>query len=84
MAASPFSLEKKVAIVLSERARAWIAESAAGRPWFNEQRRRERTQTIETVGAQLRSMMPFLDPVTVSLEGDAVRAKEPAPALSPA
>jgi ketol-acid reductoisomerase len=56
-------------------ARSWIAESEAGRPWFNEQRRRERTQTIETVGSQLRSMMPFLDPVTVTPEGDAIQSK---------
>ncbi len=46
-------------------ARKWIAENEAGRPWFNEQRKRERNHPIEKVGAQLRSMMPFLDPVTV-------------------
>ena len=56
-------------------ARAWIAESEAGRPWFNEQRRQERTQTIETVGAQLRAMMPFLNPVTLSSEGETVESK---------
>ena len=48
-----------------EYARAWITESNAGRPWFNAQRDAERTHEIERVGAQLRSMMPFLDPVTV-------------------
>jgi ketol-acid reductoisomerase len=62
-------------------ARAWIAESEAGRPWFNEQRRLEREQTIETVGARLRGMMPFLDPVTVSAEGDVVNAQAPTPEL---
>jgi ketol-acid reductoisomerase len=46
-------------------ARKWIAENEAGRPWFNETRRREQDQTIERVGAELRAMMPFLNPVTV-------------------
>ena len=43
----------------------WIAENEAGRPWFKEQRRKEHGQLIEEVGARLRQMMPFLDPVTV-------------------
>src|SRR5260221_2176129 len=46
-------------------ARMWIAENEAGRPWFNEKRRQEQDQTIEKVGAELRGMMPFLNPVTV-------------------
>jgi len=46
-------------------ARSWIQENALGRPWFNTQRAREQDQLIERVGAQLRQMMPFLDPVTV-------------------
>jgi ketol-acid reductoisomerase len=46
-------------------ARKWIAENEAGRPWFNEVRRREQQQPIETVGAELRAMMPFLNPVTI-------------------
>jgi ketol-acid reductoisomerase len=46
-------------------ARKWIAENEAGRPWFNERRRLEQDQPIEKVGAELRSMMPFLNPVTV-------------------
>ncbi len=46
-------------------AKKWIAENEAGRPWFNEQRRQERQHPIEKVGAKLRGMMPFLDPVTV-------------------
>ena len=65
-------------------AKAWIAESEAGRPWFNEQRRRERTHGIEKVGAQLRAMMPFLDPITVTEEGEMVRAKAPVSELTPA
>ncbi len=43
----------------------WIAENEKGRPWFNETRRREQDQPIEKVGAELRAMMPFLNPVTV-------------------
>jgi ketol-acid reductoisomerase len=46
-------------------ANRWIEENARGRPWFNEQRRKEQDQAIEQVGARLRQMMPFLDPVTV-------------------
>jgi len=69
-------------------AKAWIAESEAGRPWFNEQRRRERNHPIEKVGAQLRGMMPFLDPVTVSEAGAVTKAEAKteakAPELTPA
>jgi ketol-acid reductoisomerase len=46
-------------------AKQWIDENEAGRPWFNEQRRRGQEHTIEKVGAELRNMMPFLDPVKV-------------------
>lgn len=46
-------------------ARTWIEENERGRPWFNARRRGEQEQLIETVGARLRQMMPFLDPVTV-------------------
>jgi ketol-acid reductoisomerase len=46
-------------------ARAWIAENAAGRPMFNQTREREQNQLIEEVGARLRTLMPFLKPVTV-------------------
>ena len=44
-------------------AEAWIAENDRGLPWFNEMRERERRHPIEEVGARLRAMMPFLDPV---------------------
>jgi ketol-acid reductoisomerase len=44
-------------------ARKWMAEHAAGRPWFDATRARERSHQIEQVGAKLREMMPFLDPV---------------------
>ncbi len=46
-------------------ARKWIEENKQGRPWFNEVRKREQDQVIERVGAELRAMMPFLNPVTV-------------------
>jgi len=55
-------------------ARKWIEENEAGRPWFNRQRRLERDLTIEQVGQRLRSMMPFLDPVTVTPEGEVKKA----------
>jgi ketol-acid reductoisomerase len=45
-------------------ARRWIAENQQGRPWFSAERAREAQHPIEQVGAQLRAMMPFLDPVT--------------------
>jgi ketol-acid reductoisomerase len=44
-------------------ARNWIAENEKGLPWFTATRERERNHQIEVVGAQLRAMMPFLDPV---------------------
>jgi ketol-acid reductoisomerase len=46
-------------------AKAWIDENDRGRPNFNVMRRKEQDQLIERVGAELRSMMPFLNPVTV-------------------
>jgi ketol-acid reductoisomerase len=44
-------------------ARNWIAENEKGRPWFSQQREKERSQQIEQVGARLRQLMPFLRPV---------------------
>ena len=46
-------------------AQNWISENEAGRPWFNEERRRQQNHPIEQVGANLREMMPFIDPITV-------------------
>jgi ketol-acid reductoisomerase len=54
-------------------AKKWIAENEAGRPWFNATRRTEREALIEKVGEQLRAMMPFLDAVTVTPEGEVKR-----------
>jgi ketol-acid reductoisomerase len=49
-------------------ARKWISENEQGRPWFNAVRQREQHQLLEEVGARLRSMMTFLDPVDVRAE----------------
>jgi ketol-acid reductoisomerase len=46
-------------------AKAWIAEVASGSPNFKARRRAEQDQPLEAVGARLRAMMPFLDPVTI-------------------
>ncbi len=46
-------------------AESWIEENEAGRPWFNERRKQEQDHLIEKVGSELRSMMPFIDPVTI-------------------
>ncbi len=56
-----------------EYARRWIEENETGRAWFEDQRRRERGLLIERVGRELRSRMPFLDPVVL---------EEPEPALA--
>jgi ketol-acid reductoisomerase len=50
-------------------AKTWIAENEQGRPNFNATRTREQEHPIEQVGAKLRAMMPFLDPVTVRPDG---------------
>lgn len=49
-------------------AEGWIDENRTGRVRFEATRRDERSHQIEQVGAQLRSMMPFLKPVTISDE----------------
>ncbi len=46
-----------------EYARKWVGEHEAGRPWFNAVRAKEREQLLERVGADLRQMMPFVNPV---------------------
>ncbi len=46
-------------------AKRWIAENESGRPNFRSTRRAEQDQRLEQVGAQLREMMPFVDPVTI-------------------
>jgi ketol-acid reductoisomerase len=49
-------------------AEKWIAEDKAGRAWFMAQRKAEQEHQIETVGQELRGMMPFLDAVTMKEE----------------
>jgi ketol-acid reductoisomerase len=46
-----------------EFARKWIAENENGCPNFKAMREQDRHHPIEVVGAGLRDMMPFLDPV---------------------
>src|SRR5688572_29296328 len=41
-------------------AEEWIAENRAGRPRFNELREKGKQHPIESVGAELRSMMPWI------------------------
>ena len=43
-------------------AREWIAENDEGRPRFTPMREAAQTAPIESVGKQLRAMMPWLDP----------------------
>src|SRR2546428_9881017 len=60
-------------------AKRWIAENEARRPRVDARRKQERSQPLEEVGARLRSMIPFLDAVVVTPEGDvksAAAAKE--------
>jgi ketol-acid reductoisomerase len=47
-------------------AKNWIEENRKGRPWFNEVRAEEQTSQLEQVGAKLRAVMQFLDPVEVT------------------
>ncbi|MGC4080858.1 MAG: ketol-acid reductoisomerase [Vicinamibacterales bacterium] len=49
-------------------AEGWIKENQTGRTWFEATRKAERSHQIEKVGAQLRGMMPFLRPVTITDE----------------
>jgi ketol-acid reductoisomerase len=42
-------------------AKNWIAENRNGRPWFSKRRAAESDLQIETVGKEMRRMMPFLD-----------------------
>jgi ketol-acid reductoisomerase len=47
----------------------WIKENEDGRPWFNKRRSAEQTQLVEEVGARLRALMPFIQPVTIRPDG---------------
>ena len=43
-------------------AKEWILENQAGRPTYNALKRIEAEHEIEQVGAELREMMPWLNP----------------------
>ena len=49
-------------------AKTWVEENNTGRKWFEGERKKERSHIIENVGARLRSLMPFLRPVTITDE----------------
>src|SRR4029453_8846810 len=46
-----------------------LRENEGGRPWFNKTRAAEQTQVLEEVGAGLRALMPFIQPVTIRPDG---------------
>jgi ketol-acid reductoisomerase len=62
-------------------AQRWIDEYDSGGEQFKRFRERDRDHQIEQVGAELRSKMPFLDPVTV-VAGQAQAAATKTPAAS--
>ena len=51
-----------------EFAAKWIAENKTGRHEFDGMRQKEQHLLVEQIGARLRAMMPFLNPVTVKIE----------------
>ena len=57
----------------------WIKENETGRKQFDKMRSKEAEHSIEEVGSRLRAAMPFLDPVTVTVDspGAAPRLAEP-------
>jgi ketol-acid reductoisomerase len=57
----------------------WIKENETGRKQFDKMRSKEAEHSIEEVGSKLRAAMPFLDPVTVTVDspGAAPRLAEP-------
>jgi ketol-acid reductoisomerase len=62
-------------------AQRWIDEYDSGGEQFQRYRERDRDHQIEQVGAELRSKMPFIDPVTV-VAGQAQAAATRTPAAS--
>ncbi|HTZ59191.1 MAG TPA: ketol-acid reductoisomerase [Acidobacteriaceae bacterium] len=60
-------------------AKNWIRENETGRKEFNRMRSEEAAHPIEEVGSKLRAAMPFLDPVTVTVDspGAAPHLAEP-------
>ena len=51
-------------------AKNWIAENKTGRPWFEKKRVSEQEQQLENVGAELRDMMTFLNPVRIKQKSE--------------
>jgi ketol-acid reductoisomerase len=62
-------------------AKKWVAESESGAFWFQARRKEERGHPIEQVGERLRALMPFLDPLTVTPEGELRPAVAPVEAV---
>ena len=60
-------------------ARQWIDENKNGRPWFNAQRKSEQNHQIEQVGARLRDLMQFLNPVHIRPDGTVSKSAQPQP-----
>ena len=50
-------------------AKNWVKENAEGRPNYKAKQAAEQEQQLEKVGAQLRKMMPFVDPITIKPSG---------------
>jgi ketol-acid reductoisomerase len=46
-------------------AKTWVKENAEGRPNYKAKQLAEQDQQLEKVGAALRKMMPFVDPITI-------------------
>jgi ketol-acid reductoisomerase len=46
-------------------AKQWVQENAEGRPNYKAKQLAEQDQQLEKVGAALRKMMPFVDPITI-------------------
>jgi ketol-acid reductoisomerase len=53
-----------------EFAKTWVAENENGCPNFKAMRKRETSHPIETLGPELRAMMPFLHPVIAPKQGE--------------
>jgi ketol-acid reductoisomerase len=60
-----------------EFAQRWIDENKTGRKTFIDTRRKEQTLLVEQVGARLRALMPFLNPVEIKPESGAVASSKP-------
>ncbi len=60
-------------------AKKWIRENETGRKEFEKLRTQDASHPIEKVGSKLRAQMPFLDPITVTVDSQsgAPRIEEP-------